>query len=216
MTVKVVFPKWSSKRTVVRGPKGFPFASAGRAASSSAKNSGGCSRASMVMTRRDGFTISRNSPSRGYSSPSGERITIRYRPPGRTSISQTGFVKPFGPHHCATCFGSVQASNTRSRGASKVRVSTKSRSVAAILGRCSASFSSVDFPPSTAPKSRMTLSRASADVKTMRSVTRVPPASGSNVMNAWNAAPGPPSRRPEFLYASRRGFSTSVYTVWFG
>src|SRR6267143_499883 len=53
---------------------------------------------------------------------------MRIAPPGRTSRSQTGFVNPWGPHHCATCFGSVQALNTSSRGASKTRVSTNSRS----------------------------------------------------------------------------------------
>src|SRR6266849_6140898 len=39
------------------------------------------------------------------------------------------FVKPFGPHHCAMCFGSVHAFHTRSRGASKTRVAVISRSV---------------------------------------------------------------------------------------
>src|SRR6266436_2463034 len=38
------------------------------------------------------------------------------------------FVKPIGPHHCATCLGSVHALNTSSRGASKTRVRTISRS----------------------------------------------------------------------------------------
>src|SRR3972149_245681 len=55
---------------------------------------------------------------------------MRMAPPGRTFNSQTGFVNPFGPHHCATCFGSVHALNTSSRGASKTRVMTSSRSVA--------------------------------------------------------------------------------------
>src|SRR5437763_13467663 len=52
---------------------------------------------------------------------------MRIAPPGRTSNAQTGLVKCFGPHHCATCFGSVHALNTRSRGASKMRVMTSSR-----------------------------------------------------------------------------------------
>src|SRR5262245_61567 len=51
----------------------------------------------------------------------------RQVPPGRTSISWMVVVKPFGPHHCATCSGFVQASNTSVRGASKRRVSTTSR-----------------------------------------------------------------------------------------
>ena len=37
-----------------------------------------------------------------------------------------------GPHQCGTCFGPVQASNTRSRGASKTRVKISSRSDAAL------------------------------------------------------------------------------------
>ena len=44
---------------------------------------------------------------------------MRSAPPTRGSISQTGLVKPLGPHHCAKCFGSVHASNTSARGASQ-------------------------------------------------------------------------------------------------
>src|SRR5258708_34974385 len=61
-------------------------------------------------------------------------MTMRQAPPGRTSISQTGFVKPCGPHHCAICFGSVHAFHTRSRGASKTRVMTNSRSGGGVVG----------------------------------------------------------------------------------
>src|SRR4051812_3614665 len=52
---------------------------------------------------------------------------MRIAPPGRTSSSQTGFVKPCGPHHRARCVGSVHIWKTRVRGASKVRVRTSSR-----------------------------------------------------------------------------------------
>src|SRR4029077_7605795 len=45
-------------------------------------------------------------------------------PPTRKSILQTGDVKPFGPHHCITYFGSVHAFHTNSRGASKILVTT--------------------------------------------------------------------------------------------
>src|SRR6204780_2077488 len=45
-------------------------------------------------------------------------------PPTRTSIRQTGVVKPSGPHHCITYFDSVQAFQTSSRGASKTLVTT--------------------------------------------------------------------------------------------
>src|SRR5271154_7090377 len=45
-------------------------------------------------------------------------------PPTRKSISQKGAVKPLGPHHCITYFGSVHAFQTNSRGASKTLVTT--------------------------------------------------------------------------------------------
>src|SRR5215469_6729877 len=48
----------------------------------------------------------------------------RYFPPTRKSISQTGDVHPFGPHHCITYFGSIHAFQTSSRGASKTLVIT--------------------------------------------------------------------------------------------
>src|SRR5438045_137948 len=41
-------------------------------------------------------------------------------------------VNPFGPHQCAMCRGSVQASNTSARGASKTRDITISRSAAGL------------------------------------------------------------------------------------
>src|SRR5579871_3650853 len=88
------------------------------------------SSALLVKTNRSGGTISRYSPTHGYSPPSGARITIRQAPPTRTSASQTELVQPLGPHHLAKCAGSVQALNTSSRGASKTRVRTTSRSMA--------------------------------------------------------------------------------------
>src|SRR5271170_4851590 len=45
-------------------------------------------------------------------------------PPTRKSISQEGAVKPFGPHHCITYFGSVHAFQTNARGASNTLVTT--------------------------------------------------------------------------------------------
>src|ERR1700750_3444065 len=45
-------------------------------------------------------------------------------PPTAKPISQTGAVKPFGPHHCMMYFGSVHAFQTNSRGASKTLVTT--------------------------------------------------------------------------------------------
>src|SRR5580704_4140475 len=56
--------------------------------------------------------------------PSGVFMQRRDFPPTRTSILQTGAVKPFGPHHCITYFGSVHAFQTSSRGASKILVTT--------------------------------------------------------------------------------------------
>src|ERR1700688_779031 len=51
-------------------------------------------------------------------------MTKRQTPPARKSCELVVVVKPFGPHHCARCFGSVKAENPRSRGASSTRVPT--------------------------------------------------------------------------------------------
>src|SRR6185503_856471 len=48
-------------------------------------------------------------------------MTKRQTPPGRMSKALVVVVKPFGPHHCARCLGSVHASNTSARGASSSR-----------------------------------------------------------------------------------------------
>src|ERR1700692_1569806 len=69
-------------------------------------------------------TISWYSPPFQNSCPSGALMQQRNFPPTRKSISQTGAVKPFGPHHCITYFGSVHAFQTNSRGASKTLVTT--------------------------------------------------------------------------------------------
>src|SRR5437879_155864 len=75
-----------------------------------------------VKTMRSFRTTSRYTPWNGLSSPSGPRITKRYAPPGRKSISRPGSVKPFGPHHLRMCSGSVHSFHMSSRGASKTRV----------------------------------------------------------------------------------------------
>src|SRR5690242_12744141 len=63
---------------------------------------------------------------------------LRHFPPGRTSISSATTARPSGPHHCIACLGSVQAANTISRGASRRRVMTSSRSaVSGALGLAS-------------------------------------------------------------------------------
>src|SRR5579862_5842502 len=69
-------------------------------------------------------TISWYSTAFQHSCPSGALMQRRDFPPTRKSISQTGAVKPFGPHHCITYFGSVHAFHTNSRGASKTLVTT--------------------------------------------------------------------------------------------
>src|ERR1035441_7976297 len=69
-------------------------------------------------------TISWYSTAFQNSCPSGAFMQQRSFPPTRKSILQTGEVKPFGPHHCITYFGSVYAFQTNSRGASKTLVTT--------------------------------------------------------------------------------------------
>src|SRR5246127_1290675 len=69
-------------------------------------------------------TISWYSTAFQNSCPSGDLMQQRNFPPTRKSIWQTGAVKPFGPHHCITYFGSVHAFQTNSRGASKTLVTT--------------------------------------------------------------------------------------------
>src|SRR6202165_2469692 len=69
-------------------------------------------------------TISWYSTKFQHSCPSGDFMQQRSFPPTRKSISQNGAVKPFGPHHCITYFGSVHAFQTNSRGASKILVTT--------------------------------------------------------------------------------------------
>src|ERR1700741_2657646 len=49
-------------------------------------------------------------------------MTKRQTPPGRKSKLNVVVVKPNRPHHCARCFGSVQAEKTHARGASNSRV----------------------------------------------------------------------------------------------
>src|SRR6184192_476735 len=69
-------------------------------------------------------TISWYSTAFQNSCPSGAFMQQRNFPPTRKSILQTGEVKPFGPHHCITYFGSVHAFHTNSRGASQILVTT--------------------------------------------------------------------------------------------
>src|SRR5271156_5281636 len=68
-------------------------------------------------------------------------MTKRQTPPGRRSKARVVVVKPFGPHHCARCFGSVKASKTRARGASYRRVVTIARAASSATGSFLASMS---------------------------------------------------------------------------
>src|SRR5882724_1106952 len=67
----------------------------------------------------------------------------RHTPPGFTSIARTVLVKPFGPHQFAMCLGSVHIFQTRSRGASTVRVKTMVASPGATMPLL---FSATFFP----------------------------------------------------------------------
>src|SRR5271155_5199905 len=55
-------------------------------------------------------------------------------PPGRTSISSIVMLKPSGPHQFTRCVGLVIACHTSSRGASRIRVKTISRSAVLSAG----------------------------------------------------------------------------------
>src|SRR5260370_34235208 len=58
----------------------------------------------------------------------------RYLPPTRRSILQAGAVKRSGPHQRLRCSQFVHAFHTSSRGASKTRVMTISRSWVSVSG----------------------------------------------------------------------------------
>src|SRR5207302_5816036 len=91
---------------------------------------------SNVWTTRSGATISRYSPRKADSRPSGSRTTYRQLPPGRTSILSTVVVYSRGPHHRGMRSGSIIALNTRSRGASNslvIRISRSDGSVTFVL-----------------------------------------------------------------------------------
>src|SRR5580658_629155 len=87
---------------------------------------------SLVQTRRECGVTSRYRPknSMGFAAV-GWLYTRRYLPPTRTSLSHESKVRPydFGTHHRLNSSGLVHASNTIRAGASKVRVTTSSRSV---------------------------------------------------------------------------------------
>src|SRR5215469_5059301 len=86
-----------------------------------------------VNTSRLGGTISRYTPRRRCSVPSGERMRAEKTPPTRSSPRFSLKVKPRGQDHCASSCGSVQARNTNSRGALKVRRMFSSRSAVALF-----------------------------------------------------------------------------------
>src|SRR5688572_3869890 len=103
-----VLPPFSSKVTVVTEPSSL---------------------SSLVQTRRECGVTSLYVP-KNADCESPYANFKRYLPPTRTSISQESRDIPidFGTHHCLNSSGLVHASNTRRAGASKVRVTTSSRS----------------------------------------------------------------------------------------
>src|SRR5215470_1072880 len=106
-----VLPPLSSKVTVVTCPPSAP--------------------SSFVQTRRECGVTSRYRPKNAIGSfEAGWANTKRYLPPARTSASQETKDAPhdFGNHHRLSSSGLVHASNTMRAGASKVRVTTSSRS----------------------------------------------------------------------------------------
>src|SRR6476661_4153185 len=110
MTTRVL-PPFSSKVTVVTGP---PSAFS-----------------SFVQTSREGGVTSRYRPKNAIGcGDAGCEKTKRYLPPARTSASQETKDTPndVGAHHRLSSAGVVHASNTMRAGASKVRVTTSSRS----------------------------------------------------------------------------------------
>src|SRR5262245_8950893 len=106
-----VLPPFSSKVSVVTCPPSAP--------------------SSFVQTRRECGVTSRYFPKNSTGcGASAWPNTKRYLPPTRTSASQERRVAPhdFGTHHRLSSSGLVHASNTMRAGASKVRVTTSSRS----------------------------------------------------------------------------------------
>src|SRR5215475_13846161 len=106
-----VSPPFSSKVTVVTAPPSPP--------------------SSFVQTRREFGVTSMYLPKNSIGcSEAGWANTKRYLPPTRTSASQERKDTPniFGAHHRLSSSGWVHASNTMRAGASKVRVTTSSRS----------------------------------------------------------------------------------------
>src|SRR4026208_2198128 len=85
---------------------------------------------SLVQTRRELGVTSMYLPKTSITFEAPTPNTRRYLPPTRTSISQVSRDIPidFGTHHRLNSSGLVHASNTMRAGASKVRVTTSSRS----------------------------------------------------------------------------------------
>jgi hypothetical protein len=71
-------------------------------------------------------------------------MTMRFAPPGLTSSATPEIVQGRGTNHCFISFGSVQARYTFSRGASKIRSRTSSRS----LGKSASIFARTFIIPS--------------------------------------------------------------------
>src|SRR4029079_9024026 len=105
-----VLPPFSSKVTVETGPPSPP--------------------SSLVQTRRECGVTSRYLPKNAMVCAPSVANTRRYPPPTRASISQESRFREndFGTHHRLNSSGFVHAASTARAGASKVRVTTSSRS----------------------------------------------------------------------------------------
>jgi hypothetical protein len=117
-TVISVLPSWSTSVTVViESRAGVPSGPA----------------AVDAITSLDGGSNSVYVPHSGYSAPSGPCITIENAPPCLASASARATPKPSGAYHFIRCSPSVQALNTRSAGASIIRVNVTSAVTSVIV-----------------------------------------------------------------------------------
>src|SRR4030095_3020874 len=105
-----VWPPFSSNVTVVTAPPSPP--------------------SSFVQTMREGGVTSMYRPKNSICVAASSPKTRRYLPPVRASSSQECRDTPsdFGTHHRLNSSGLVHASNTMRAGASKLRLTTSSRS----------------------------------------------------------------------------------------
>lgn len=101
---------------------------------------------SEVKTMRVCGTISRNEPGLSLVPPSGPCMKVWKAPPTRRLKVRTSVAQGFGHHHSFSSAGSVQARQSRARGARTRREMTRSRgSAPALSGSATAQFLLVKF-----------------------------------------------------------------------